>query len=594
MTQPTVLYSQIPVARLMESPLNNRVHFDKAKLAGLAANVKALGRIVAPLLARPIKDGQPWLDPDADLLTADSFEIAAGHRRYRAAKMADLEFAPVVIQCMTDDIFIETLTVENLQREDVHPMDEAKGYQMLLARPGYDAHVIAAKIGKEVPYVVRRLSLLRLIPAARKAFWANAINTAMALILARLTEEDQKEALGKLLVPELRNPTAWQKQHPLQADIRSSVALNTWVTNELMMDLKSAQFDILDAELVPKAGACPECPKRTGYQPSLFNEIKGKDLCTDRVCFAAKKAAATAAQLVEITAANDGVAPVLIATEYCHQNGGTKIHGSGSWTEVKKKTRCEFTKVGLVVQGRERVGKTIDVCTNPRCPVHAGRHGREPESVEEIEKRQKVERDNKIDASTRQIVLDQTAAAFDPKKATAEDMRILAVLAYQKFGNSESRKAMSKARTGKADGYLTRETFDEEAGHTKEKPETWLAKASASELLRLAFESALYESLSFYNYGGREDNLMLSAARWKVDPKAIRAQVASDLRTKEKAAELRRKARQQEKLAKEARAIARQEKAAGVVELPVPAAAKAKVKAKGKTVLALPAAPTAA
>ena len=105
----------------------------------LTASVKARG-VLQPLLAR---------------LNAEGFEIAAGHRGFRASKAAGLEAAPVVVRPMTDVEFLDVLTIENLLREDVHPLEEADGYRALMAPPpkgaGYDVDTIAAKVSKSVP-----------------------------------------------------------------------------------------------------------------------------------------------------------------------------------------------------------------------------------------------------------------------------------------------------------------------------------------------------------------------------------------------------------------------------------------------------------
>ena len=108
-------YRNLPLDSLTESPNNPRRSFDAAALNELAESIKTQG-ILAPLVVRPVDH---------------HFEIVAGARRYRAAQLAGLETAPVRIVELTDAQALETSIVENLQRRDVHPLDEAQGFAAL-------------------------------------------------------------------------------------------------------------------------------------------------------------------------------------------------------------------------------------------------------------------------------------------------------------------------------------------------------------------------------------------------------------------------------------------------------------------------------
>ncbi len=110
-------YQLVPIEKLKISPLNPRHYIDDAKMKELTESVRKVG-ILAPLLVRPNGAGE--------------YEIAAGHRRLQAAKNVKLEAAPVLIREMDDTEFLEVLTIENRQREDIHPLDEANGYRTLM------------------------------------------------------------------------------------------------------------------------------------------------------------------------------------------------------------------------------------------------------------------------------------------------------------------------------------------------------------------------------------------------------------------------------------------------------------------------------
>jgi len=179
-------FEDIPFDRLRESPLNTRKHFDPARLAELQASIAKSG-ILTPLLVRP----------NAKLGNGKGpvFEIAAGHRRFRAGQLAEVAAAPCIVREMDDATFLEVLTIENLQREDVHPLEEAQGYKNLLTLDGYDPKKIADRVGKSESHIYDRLKLLQLTAPAKKLFFANRFTIKHAILLARLSKDDQARCL---------------------------------------------------------------------------------------------------------------------------------------------------------------------------------------------------------------------------------------------------------------------------------------------------------------------------------------------------------------------------------------------------------------
>jgi ParB family transcriptional regulator, chromosome partitioning protein len=110
----------IPLGKIHESKTNPRRQFDEKELAELAANIKQHG-VLQPILVRPLPKG-----------IADSFELVAGARRYRASKLAGRKSIPATVRELTDAEALEVQVIENVQRVDVHPLDEAQGYAALL------------------------------------------------------------------------------------------------------------------------------------------------------------------------------------------------------------------------------------------------------------------------------------------------------------------------------------------------------------------------------------------------------------------------------------------------------------------------------
>jgi ParB/RepB/Spo0J family partition protein len=173
------VYQLLPLDKLHESPWNPRKTFEPAALSELADSVAKVG-VLSPLLVRP---------------NAKGYEIGAGHRRYRAAKLAKLDAVPAIVRPMDDTAFLELLVLENDQRVDVHPLEEAAGYQALMTKAGYSVDRIAERVGRSVKYVYDRVKLLALTPAAKALFLEGRIAAGHAILLARLKPADQKRAL---------------------------------------------------------------------------------------------------------------------------------------------------------------------------------------------------------------------------------------------------------------------------------------------------------------------------------------------------------------------------------------------------------------
>lgn len=177
------MLKDIRLEELVASATNPRKTFDPVKLDELASSIASKG-VLEPLLVRPYETFGPA-----------KYEIVAGERRFRAATLAGVETAPCIVRDLTDVEALEVQTVENLQRDDLHPLEEAEGYAALMKFAGYDVAQIAQRIGKGEGYVYDRLKLLQLIPAIRTVFLGGEISVGHAIPLARLNAADQKRAL---------------------------------------------------------------------------------------------------------------------------------------------------------------------------------------------------------------------------------------------------------------------------------------------------------------------------------------------------------------------------------------------------------------
>lgn len=263
--------------RFSETPaqVERRAHLDKGALTELAESIKSVG-VAQAILVRPAKDD------------VRAFEIVAGERRVLAAKQAGLQEIPALVRDLDDGQVQELQLVENLQRQDLHELAEAEGYEAL-AKLGRSVEEIAAKVGKSKATVYARMKLLDLAPEGRKAYYAGKISASIALLIARIpVAELQAKALEHIL-----KPCTWRDE-PLS--YREAVR---FVHDQFTLRLSEAPFPRADADLVPAAGACGPCPKRTGNQPELFGDIKGADVCTDPKCFGAKRGAWNRIQIAQ-------------------------------------------------------------------------------------------------------------------------------------------------------------------------------------------------------------------------------------------------------------------------------------------------------
>lgn len=186
-----VTIQNIPLAQLRESPLNTRKIFDSAKLKELADSIREKG-ILTPLLVRPRHDADT---------TPEVWEILAGARRFRAAKLVKLTEVRCVICEVDDTAALEIITMENLQREDLSAFEEAEGFKALLDLGKYTVEELAKRLGKSVSYVYQRVKLKELAPVAAKALSEQNITPGHAILIARLEPGMQAEAVKEIKAP---------------------------------------------------------------------------------------------------------------------------------------------------------------------------------------------------------------------------------------------------------------------------------------------------------------------------------------------------------------------------------------------------------
>ena len=154
-----------------------RKHFDETALAELSESIKRHG-LIQPLLVRP--------------LTGGGYQIVAGERRWRASRMAGLSSVPVVIRELSDKETMEIALIENLQREDLNPVEEAKGYKQLMDTYGFTQEQVAVSVNKSRPAVANSLRLLNLNESELEALEKGEISGGHARALLSIEDKEQR------------------------------------------------------------------------------------------------------------------------------------------------------------------------------------------------------------------------------------------------------------------------------------------------------------------------------------------------------------------------------------------------------------------
>jgi len=345
--QDSSAFQFLAIDTIHESTTNPRRTFDEGKLKELAESIKHNG-LIQPITVRPNNEG---------------FEIVAGARRFRAAQIAELFSIPARIVEIDDAQALEWQLVENSQRVDVHPYEEGQGFQRLLDIPGYDVAALVEKSGKSASHIYARLSLLQLIPTVAEAFTQERITASHANLIARLPQDVQANAYEQ----------CWRKDwQDKETHLLPAKYLAAWIQANLYLSLADAPFDREDPTLNPTAGACVTCPRRSGYNTSLFCDVLG-DQCLDSSCYHSK----VEAFLDREIAAHPG----LVQIENGWRNPKEQRPGAvqrGHVREIESVIDnpdaepvmpCEAAKPAIVVYGKQ-LGRKLTVCTDKHCAVH--------------------------------------------------------------------------------------------------------------------------------------------------------------------------------------------------------------------------------
>ncbi len=303
-------FVHLPIADIDESTTNPRTVFRDGSLEELTASIRLTG-VLQAILVRP---------------TGTRYELIAGARRLRASQRAGLTTIPAYVGAMDDKEAREAQLVENLQREDVHPLDEAEAMAALMASDSaYSVDAVAARVGKPTTYVYRRLMLTRLIPEVWEVFRRDTITAGHAERLASVPEAQQPEALRRCFFNLLSDANAEALDRNNLAPMKH---LDDWLRSKVALDLHH------------------EDTKR--LLPELADDVAGEEQA--------------------------GAQLLALSTQHFHTDTrDPKPILARSWQLAEGRAKCPHARPGVIVLGDDR-GRLVRVCINKKgCTKHWGR-----------------------------------------------------------------------------------------------------------------------------------------------------------------------------------------------------------------------------
>ncbi len=313
-------FDYLDVDLIVPSLTNPRTNFPEDYIDELATDFKRRG-VDTPITVRPLPASR-LAETSNTTGRRPTHEIVFGECRWRGCKRGELPKIPARIRKMTDEQVLEAQLVENLKRKDLTDLEEAEGYQRLIEKTGIRKEDIGEKIGKSRSYVYARLKLLDLGATGREAMRTGKIDFSVALLIARIPNAVlQNKALKEVL----KGSTEWIGGQEIQQALTYQEAA-ALIQHDYMLQLKDARFNIKDATLIEGVPGCKTCPKRTGANPDMFEDVKGADVCTDPQCFHQKEQAHDARQVDEAKAAGKSIIVGKAATEL---HGHTHMANAG-------------------------------------------------------------------------------------------------------------------------------------------------------------------------------------------------------------------------------------------------------------------------
>jgi ParB family transcriptional regulator, chromosome partitioning protein len=357
------------------------------------------------------------------------------------------------------------------------------------------------------------------VPEVADAFLSGGLAIGHALLIAKLPEGMQKEALSQAYA------SAWgDGKH--ERVLKPIASLQAWIEQHVFLQLDKVPFPKDDATLVPEAGSCLECPKRTGFNKLLFPDTQ-RDSCTDPGCFNKKleqhvtRQIEATPKLVQISTAwgkpqNEAVlgrgryVPIVRASE---RKNGKRVR--------PENVHCKSAVKAIVVDGVEK-GQTVRVCADPKCSTHfpgeKQKYAKRHDAVR-AQVRQRSEAESKLVALRNRVLSEVLKKVTVPlKQGPLQLMGYFAVrgLAYEQRIRLAKRRRLLTVKNATSHGDLEKKLV----ALVKESDET--------ELVRLIVEAGLIESAALPREIEKGEPLQLAAHVYGVDIATVREGAAKD------------------------------------------------------------------
>tara|TARA_R110002050_G_scaffold289989_1_gene443227 strand:- start:3204 stop:4148 length:945 start_codon:yes stop_codon:yes gene_type:complete len=241
---------ELSIGRIIPDPMQPRKSFNEEALMQLSESIEAHG-VLQPITVR--KSGKEYI-------------IVMGERRYRASKLAKKKTIPSIVREYDNNDVLEIQIIENLQRQDVEPTEEAEAVAFLSEK--YSPTEISKRLGRTENFVRQRLKLSGLIEGFKVFVRKGEMTISLGVGVALFEPEEQQMMLETM------------------GEDFNAHQINQMIKNQTY-DLENASFDVTDENLVAKVGACIKCPFNAANQGNLFGD--GKIVCTKSACYETKK-----------------------------------------------------------------------------------------------------------------------------------------------------------------------------------------------------------------------------------------------------------------------------------------------------------------
>jgi len=202
-------YAEIPVSSIRANPQQPRTVFEPEALSELAESIREVG-LLQPIVVRP--------------LSSDSYELVMGERRLRASKEAGLTRIPAIIRPTEEEALLRDALLENIQRVQLNPLEEAAAYQQLLSDFGCTQEELALKLKKSRPQISNTIRLLKLPPAVQKRVAAGVLSAGHARALLSLNDAQSMEKLATRIITEGMSVRATEEAVTLSSDTTTTPA----------------------------------------------------------------------------------------------------------------------------------------------------------------------------------------------------------------------------------------------------------------------------------------------------------------------------------------------------------------------------------